>query len=281
MMYKRWIQPLVDLMWQASEAVLDIYRTSGDFDVEHKEDDSPLTAADLKSHSVISAGLQKLTPSLPILSEESQQITWDERKKWRRYWLVDPLDGTREFIARNDEFTINIALIEESVATLGLVATPALNRLYLGYPAAGICQLLSSDRPPLNLACRSMYEGLSGRRPVTLVTSRRHGNERLSSLLTGLEKTFSKLEIRSVGSALKLCLLAEGAADFYPRLAPTSEWDIAAAHAVLAAAGGKVLQLDGQPLRYNTKDSLLNPEFLAIADSVYDWCELTRRISGG
>lgn len=276
--YTPWIDPLTALLWKASDVVMEVYREGAGVEVQYKEDQSPLTLADLNSHRVILEGLQKLTPDWPVLSEESEQIAWQKRKEWKRYWLVDPLDGTKEFVAANGEFTINLALIEGSSPALGLVAVPAQDRLYLGYPEAGICRLLTRTDEPVDLACRPMGEVLAGERPVGVVASRSHtATERLKQLLDTLEANFSAVKTQMVGSALKLCLLAEGSADLYPRLTPTSEWDIAAAQAVLKAAGGEVFQLkSGDPLRYNTKEDLLNPEFFAVADSTYAWHPLMK-----
>lgn len=264
---------LCDLVWQATDAVMAVYARS--FDVQTKADQSPLTEADVKSHDLLTAGLARLTPEIPVLSEESGDIPWQTRRGWSRYWLVDPLDGTKEFIARNGEFTINLALVEGHEATLGVVAVPAQERLYVGAKTPALCYLLERSGARVDLQVKPMARPAdSPSRPVVVVASRSHRHERLKTLLEQLEQRLPEIEIRSIGSALKLCLLAQGEADLYPRLAPTSEWDTAAAHAVLTAAGGEIFTLAGEPVRYNTKDSLLNPFFIAAADRQYPWREV-------
>ncbi len=258
------IPALVALARDAGSAILKVYAV--DFDVHAKDDESPLTQADLNSHRVISAGLRKLTPDLPIVSEESELPDWPTRRKWSRYWLVDPLDGTKEFVNRNGEFTVNIALIDQGRAVLGIVGVPVRDEIYVGSVAAARAQKHSSTGIT-TLRTRSM----AGRRTLDVVASRSHGGERLEQYIIALEQQFEQVERTPVGSSLKLCILAEGRADLYPRLGPTSEWDIAAAHAVLVAAGGAVWTFDRENLAYNTKESFLNPEFLAVADSAFDW----------
>ncbi len=259
-------QALIDLARRAGEAILKIYRT--DFDVETKDDDSPLTQADLAAHRIIVDGLKALTPDLPLVSEESSPADFATRRRWRRYWLVDPLDGTKEFINKNGEFTVNIALIEDHQPVFGVVGVPAQDLVYTGDVAARTALRHGADGSEA-LHGRAM----SDEAPRVVVASRSHGGERLERYLGVLAERFSEVSRTPVGSSLKLCILAEGRADFYPRLGPTSEWDIAAAHAVLAAAGGAVWTADGGPLRYNTKESFLNPEFFAAADGGYPWQE--------
>ena len=253
---------LIEIVEAAGSAVLEVY--AGAFEVETKADDSPLTEADRRSHCIIVDGLRALTPDLPIISEESEPVPYDERRRWQRYWLVDPLDGTKEFVERNGEFTVNIALIDGAEPVLGIVGVPAQDKIYLGDRARR--QAWRHDelgRTPLRT--RAMR-----RDSIAVVASRRHGNARLDRYLRALEHSFPRIERVHLGSSLKLCVLAEGSADLYPRLGPTSEWDIAAAHAVLVAAGGAVTQLDGTPLCYN-KESMLSPDFLAVADATYAW----------
>ena len=252
--------PIVD----AGRAILEVYESK--FDVVSKEDASPLTQADLAAHRLICNALRGLTPDIPVLSEESVPPDYATRQSWSRYWLVDPLDGTKEFINRNGEFTVNIALIENHRAVLGVVGVPAQDVIYCGDVDAGRAQ--RRDRSGVHALETRRMDPL---RELVVVASRSHGGERLEVYIDALAKRFPSVKRTPVGSSLKLCILAEGRADFYPRLGPTSEWDIAAAHAVLAAAGGAVWTLDHAPLRYNTKDSLLNPEFLAVADAQFDW----------
>jgi len=246
----------------AGKAILEIY--GQDFEVVQKEDQSPLTQADLTSHRIIRDALASLTPDIPLLSEESADIDYRTRSAWNQYWLVDPLDGTKEFVNRNGEFTVNIALIRDHEPLLGVVHVPVSGVTYTGIVGeAASKQLLGQAPEPISirLPCAD---------PIVVVGSRSHANPELLQYLGML----GDYELVSMGSSLKFCLLAEGKADFYPRLGPTSEWDTAAAHAVVMAAGGRILELDGEVLQYNRKESLLNPEFLVIADSSRDWLEV-------
>ena len=259
------LSALAEIVDAAGQAILEVY--GSDFEVQRKSDQSPLTQADLAAHRVIVEGLARLQPRLPIYSEESEPPPYAERRSWRRYWLVDPLDGTREFINRNGEFTVNIALIEDGRARLGLVGAPCLDQLFIGDVANGRAEKRQGGQTT-PLSGRRMTDG----RNLTVVASRSHGNERLQRYLDALAQAFPGIERRPMGSSLKLCLLAEGQADLYPRLGPTSEWDIAAADAVLSAAGGAVRQLNGEPLAYNKAD-ILNPDFIAVADAGFPWPE--------
>jgi 3'(2'), 5'-bisphosphate nucleotidase len=257
-------QALIDIVRRAGDAILEIYET--DFDVENKHDESPLTQADLAAHRIIADGLRELDGTVPLLSEESHPPEHPVRATWRRYWLVDPLDGTKEFISRNGEFTVNIALVEEHRPRYGIVGVPARSVVYTGDAVTGVAARLDADgETPLH--GRPMEDG---RGPV-VVASRSHGGERLEAYLERVARVFPGLTRTPVGSSLKLCILAEGRADLYPRLGPTSEWDIAAAHAVLEAAGGALWAVSGAPLLYNAKADLLNPEFIAVADGRYPW----------
>jgi len=256
------IDDIVALCQRAGTAILEIY--GQDFAVQQKEDASPLTQADLASHRIIRDALQTLTPGVPLLSEESATLDYSRRAQWNEYWLVDPLDGTKEFIKRNGEFTVNIALVRDHEPVMGVVHVPAGGVTYWGIAGAGAMRAGPNGRAkPINVRrpCGN---------PVVVVGSRSHANPRLEKHLTAL----GTYELVSMGSSLKFCLVAEGKADFYPRLGPTSEWDTAAAHAVVSAAGGTVITLEGQPLRYNCKASLLNPEFLVIGDTGRDWLKL-------
>jgi len=245
----------------AGEAILEVYES--DFDVETKGDRSPLTEADRVSHRIITERLAALRPALPVLSEEAAEEEHRDRFDWPRYWLVDPLDGTKEFIKRNGEFTVNIALVDGHVPVLGAVLAPALGREYFGGTAAG-----GAWRADRGGAGRPIRVAPAGAEPLRVVGSRSHAN------VGALEKYLEALGphvLKPMGSSLKICLVAEGEADVYPRFGPTSEWDTAAAHAVLKGAGGCIIDLDGRPLRYNLKESLLNPQFLAVGDRKRDW----------
>lgn len=250
------IQSVVKIARDAGIKILEVYARD-DFGTRLKSDDSPLTEADLAAHHVIVDGLKKLDESIPILSEESADIPWEERQQWNRYWLVDPLDGTKEFIKRNGEFTVNIALIENHQPVLGVVYAPVLDVFYYG-DSNGACKLTDASTDQCKIKVCPHQEGEKWK----VVGSRSHAGDSLVSFLEEL----GDHEMVSMGSSLKLCLVAEGAAHIYPRLGLTSEWDTAASHAVVNAAGGEVVVADTQePLSYNTKDSLLNPFFIVRA----------------
>jgi 3'(2'), 5'-bisphosphate nucleotidase len=253
-------QRIGDIARLAGEAILDIYR--GDFAVQTKEDASPLTAADLAAQRVIMAGLSALDPLLPIVSEEAKALAWSERKQWTRYWLVDPLDGTREFVKRNGEFTVNIALIDMQRSVLGVVLAPVTGELYVAALGEGAWLQTEVGAHWQTVNARSIAQ------PPVLAGSRSHGSAQETALEALLGSGYERVPL---GSSLKFCLIARGGADVYLRLGPTSEWDTAAAQCVLEEAGGAVLDLQGQPFRYNRGESLLNPEFIAIGDRAIDW----------
>jgi 3'(2'), 5'-bisphosphate nucleotidase len=231
-----------------------------------KADASPLTAADLRAHRLINQRLGELTPEVPVLSEEAAALPYVARSQWRRYWLVDPLDGTREFLARNGEFTVNIALIEGHAPVLGVVHVPVSGVSYRGLPGQGAWRdSASAAAKPIRVAPHSHAT-------LRVVGSRSHRGDSLDAFLA----RSGPHELVAIGSSLKFCLVAEGAADVYPRLGPTSEWDTAAAHAVLVAAGGTVSALDGRPLEYNTREALLNPFFVAFGPRDRDWLAMLR-----
>ena len=258
----------------AGREILAVYNRGTAIDVTLKGDNSPLTDADRRANTVIFEQLVALTPEIPILSEESEPLSFQIRQQWQRYWLVDPLDGTKEFIKRNGEFTVNIALIEAGRPVLGVVHVPVSATTYTGLPEEGAWKQINGEtlRP---IAIESF--DLAARK-VRVVASRSHKDARLELLLAELESTIGSVELVSMGSSLKICLLAEGVADIYPRLAPTSEWDTAAAHAVLSAAGGEVVDTSFRPLRYNQKSELLNPFFIAIADTSVAWHDQLERV---
>jgi 3'(2'), 5'-bisphosphate nucleotidase len=239
---------------QAGQAILEIYGKE-DFQVQSKNDASPLTAADLASNQVLVQGLEALTPDIPVLSEESSHIPWAQRQSWERYWLVDPLDGTKEFIKRNDEFTVNVALIEGGAPVMGVVYMPVGDITWSGARGHG-AHRKQGDQAPTAL------EVTAANAPLTVAVSRSHPSQALQAFMDGL----GQVQTRALGSSLKFCLIAEGQVDLYPRLGPTSEWDTAAAQAVLEAAGGVILREDGSALPYNTKESYLNPWFFALGD---------------
>lgn len=251
-----------DIAREAGKAIMAVY-DSNEFDVERKSDQTPVTAADYAAHNLIVKRLNSLLPYYPILSEESDSIPYPERAQWATYWLIDPLDGTREFIKRNGEFTVNIALIHDHDAILGVVYAPALDICYFG------AQGMGAWRQDDTCEATSIHVRSTPECP-TIAGSRSHAGTDLQKLLDRI----GDHKLISMGSALKTCLVAEGAADLYPRLGLTSEWDTAAAQCVLEQAGGHLTTTDGQRLRYNTKVSLLNPHFLAFGDNRRDWAEL-------
>lgn len=261
------LPPLLDALLQigeeAANAILRVYTT--EFAVEQKADTSPLTEADRAAHQIITSGLAALTPLIPVLSEESpaSQHEFAARRQWSELWLVDPLDGTREFVKRNGEFTINIALIREHRPVLGLVMAPALDLTYTGAVGTGAWRRHQGK-------LQSIHVRSPARQRPVVAGSRSHRGASLDTLLMRL----GDHELLSIGSALKLCLVAEGTADLYPRLGDTFEWDTAAGQAVLEAAGGGVVDLSGRPLRYNERDSLRNPHFLACGDMTREWWRL-------
>lgn len=262
------IDRVIDIALRAGLEILKVY--AEDFRVEKKADDSPLTRADLAAHRLITTELAQLDSAIPVLSEESGDIPYAERRQWRRYWLVDPLDGTKEFVNKNGEFTVNIALIDNHEPVLGVVHVPVSGVTYAGSQHTGAFRQ-ESDNRRRTIGVRSLTDG-----PVVAVASRSHRTPQVDRFLEQL----GEHQLTSIGSSLKICLVAEGKADIYPRLGPTSEWDTAAAHAVLLAAGGTITDDQGRPLRYNTRESLLNPHFLAFGDSRRDWVALARGKGG-
>jgi len=250
---------------EAGAAILEVYGRKGDLDITTKDNDSPLTEADLAAHRIIVDALRELTPALPILSEESKAVPWEERQSWQTYWLVDPLDGTKEFISRNDEFTVNIALIDNGRPVLGVVYVPVLDILYYG-SLDGAWKEEKGQQEAIRTA--SIDED---QHTEAVVASRSHKGEELEDWLERAADRFPQMELVSMGSSLKICLVAEGRADIYPRLALTSEWDTAAAQAILEAAGGILTDVDFNIYRYNQKEEILNPYFFAIGDRTFDW----------
>jgi len=269
---KELLQQVIALSKQAGEAILEVYGRAGDIVVDVKADSSPVTEADLAAHAIICPALEQLLPGIPVLSEESEVPSFDERGLWHRYWIVDPLDGTKEFIRRNGEFTVNIALIERGVPVLGVVYVPVTGVSYAGLQDVGAFKYEGGEETLIRV--RSMDQRQRDGLPVMVVASRSHGADAVDRMLSKIADSLGEVETRNMGSSLKLCLVAEGAADIYPRLAPTCEWDTAAAQAVVEAAGGQVLDDMLQVLRYNTKADLLNPFFYVIGDTSFDWAKL-------
>ena len=261
-----YLEALGGIARQAGAAILDIYEEGG-VEATVKADDSPLTRADLAAHRIILAALKELVPTVPALSEESPPIPLAERRTWRRHFLVDPLDGTKEFLGRNGEFTVNIAYVEEGQPRQGVVYAPVPGLLYAGHRGKGLAyrEDRAGRRP---IAVRPVQA------PLRVVASRRHGSAAQEALMARLKERFGQLRALSMGSSLKLCLIAEGKADLYPRLAPTAIWDTAAAQAVLEAAGGQLLDTAMQPLACPMTENHLNPHFYALGDPDFDWPKL-------
>ncbi len=256
------IDPVVALAIDAGHKILEVY--SSDFEVQSKDDDSPLTQADLASHHCIVAGLASLTPQMPIISEESGLPDYEERSQWDRYWLIDPLDGTKEFVNRNDEFTVNIALIDHQKPVFGIVHVPVLDKTYLG------CEGFGAERRDGDGTVQPIRISTASADPVRVVGSRSHRGKSLDAYLENL----GACDMIPMGSSLKFCVIAEGGADLYPRLGLTSEWDTAAAQAVVEQAGGKVVTCDGKPMKYNAKEDILNPWFFVYGATDRDWLAL-------
>lgn len=269
MMHGPMMEPVARIAERAGAAIMEVYERA-DLGTRHKRDSSPVTDADMAAHHIIKAALAQLTPDIHIISEEGSLPPPEVRRKWPRHWLVDPLDGTREFVKRNGEFTVNIALIEDGRPVLGVVYAPVRKLLYSG--AAGVAAMRHGDGRAEAIRAAPLADG----RPLRLVASRSHGHAPLVALKERLRQRFGALDVQGMGSSLKICAVAEGRADIYPRLGPTSEWDTAAAQAVLEAAGGALLRRAGArllPLAYN-KDDILNPWFYALGDRSWPWHEL-------
>ena len=248
------IEDLKEIALKAGEAIMQIYNK--DFSVDYKDDKSPLTEADLKSNEIICTNLQKLYPNIPIMSEENKQIPYEERKDWEYYFCIDPIDGTKEFIKKNDEFTVNIALIKNNTPIMGVVYAPALNELYW---ADGKNSYKNMNKLPLNI-------NQTPKEKLFVVASKSHLSPETQEFIDKLDS--KEIEQISKGSSLKLCMVAEGIADIYPRLAPTMEWDTAAADAVVRCAGKMTYQYENnEPMVYNKKD-LLNPWF--VVKEIYE-----------
>ena len=265
---------IVALSHQAGEAILQVYNRPMGFDISIKADDSPLTEADIASNQLLLGGLKKIIP-LPVLSEEMVLPDYHVRRQWDRYWLVDPLDGTKEFIKHSGEFTVNIALIEHGIPVLGVVYVPVLDLTYIGIRGVGAYKQQNSEKKAITV--RALQPRLDRALPVDVVASRIHGAEEVNNLMMQIGNFLGITKTKNMGSSLKLCLVAEGQADIYPRLALTAEWDTAAAQAVVEAAGGVVVDAEFKKIRYNTKADILNPFFYVIGDTAFNWREVIKQ----
>ncbi|UJB20336.1 MULTISPECIES: 3'(2'),5'-bisphosphate nucleotidase CysQ [Lysobacter] len=256
----------IEIARAAAAAILVVYE--GEFEVERKADASPVTAADMAAHHVIVDGLARLTPDIPVLSEESaDEVDLAQRRQWRRLWLVDPLDGTREFVKRNGEFSVNLALIEDGVAVFGLVLAPVGGALWYAQ-RGGAAFRRDGD---LEIQVRAQVPPAQ---PMRVAASRSHHSQRSDDFLVRAHREAAGgIRMVSLGSSLKFCRIAEGSLDLYPRFGPTSEWDTAAGQCVLEAAGGALLDPQGRPFRYNQREHLLNGDFIALGDRALPWKE--------
>jgi 3'(2'), 5'-bisphosphate nucleotidase len=268
------LAPVCRIAEDAGREIMAIFHDESRWDVQHKEDESPLTAADLAAHHAILAGLAALTPDIPVISEESEDIPVDVRRAWTRCWLVDPLDGTKEFIARSREFTVNIALVENGAAVLGVVYAPALGLAYAAARGGGAQRIEKGVSRKLAVAPFPP----PGARPLRLVASRRHRGARDAAFSGAMEAAFGPVEFNTAGSAFKLCVVAEGEADVYPRFGPTMEWDTAAGQVVVEEAGGVLVDEQGRPFRYNQRDTLLNGSFLVVGAAPEKWLALCAQL---
>ena len=253
------LQAVLALAKKAGHAILEVYE-SQDLQIQSKSGGSPVTRADTAAHQVIVGGLKAIEPTLPVLSEESKALPYAERRQWDSYWLVDPLDGTKEFIKRNGEFTVNIACIQDDKPVLGVIHAPALDVTYYARHGEGAFRQSAQARPVRIASCSQ--NGSKTR----IVASRSHLDDRIQRYLEKLKN----YELVTIGSSLKFCLVAEGKADVYLRLGPTMEWDTAAGQCLVDVAGGVVTDLQGSPLLYN-KPNLLNPDFIVMGCHSIPW----------
>lgn len=258
------LKNIISVSIEAGKAILEIYNTG--YNVEYKEDKSPLTDADKKSNDVICTYLKKYFPEIPLLSEEGKRIAYETRRQWPKFWLIDPLDGTKEFIKRNGEFTVNIALIENGHPVLGVIYLPVKDELYYGAEGLGAFKVTTASTykagemktAAKKLPLKPKEEGV-----VKVVVSRSHFSTETQAFIDQLKNEYETVETVPAGSSLKLCLVAEGTADVYPRLAPTMEWDIGAGQAIIEASGGRVYFHDSNKNVTYNKKALKNGWFVA------------------
>ena len=258
---KELLDPVIQIAYQAGKVIMEVYDAG--FSIENKSDHTPVTEADIAANKVIETSLKDLTPHLPILTEETKPTPFSERQTWPRYWLIDPLDGTREFIKRNGEFTVNIALIDGNESVMGVVYAPVIGVLYYAAKGQGAFKQESTNKPKKI----HVQDNCAGK--TVVACGRSHSTPEIEAFLENL----GEHEIVRVGSALKSCLVAEGKADLYARLGPTSEWDTAAAQCIVEEAGGAITDTNMQRLRYNTKNDLLNPHFFVAGDKSINWSD--------
>lgn len=258
---------VIELAKQAGAAILDIYNRSA-YTVVEKSDESPLTEADIAAHQIIDAGLPKIF-DVPIISEEAETPDQEQRSQWKQFWLVDPLDGTKEFINRHGEFTVNIALIVEGEPVFGLIYAPVTDECFYGGDGKAFCKVGDEPAIPLKASNPDLQIGEFDR--IRVLGSKRHGMDQFNRLCEKLEQKVARVERISVGSALKLGYLASGQGEVYPRFGNVSEWDIAAGHAILRCVGGDILSLQYEQISYGKKPSMIVPGFFAIGQVDFDW----------
>jgi len=240
---------------KAGDRIMQIYQQ--DFKIEFKNDNSPLTKADIRSNEIITESLKDLFLEIPILSEENGEVPYNNRKNWEYFWLIDPLDGTKEFVKKNGEFTVNMALIHKDTPVLGVIYAPVLGILYYAQKEKGVFKQEKNKRPRRLPIYNHIHNDI-----LKVIVSKSHYNQETINFVNNLKNQYKKIEFINIGSSLKFCLIAEGKADIYPRLAPTMEWDTAAGQAIIEQAGGEILEFKAQtPLKYN-KQNLLNPYFI-------------------
>lgn len=250
------MESAVEIAKQAGQKILPYFYSKEQLDARKKVDNTPITAADLAANEALILGLKQLTPKIPILSEESDIPDFTIRKEWNQYWLLDPLDGTQGFLRGSDEFSVNIALIENQRPVLGVIYAPVQDWCYFAYQGG------SSFRQLGNGAIENIHVDQLSWPNIRLLIGQYHSSKRLTLMV----ERFQHLEVIRLNSSLKFCRIAEGGADIYPRYGPTGEWDTAAGECILQVAGGLMVDLNGEPLHYNAKDSLINPPFVAVGD---------------
>lgn len=258
------MQALIKIAEAAGQEIMAIYRDESRWQVQKKDDSSPLTAADIASNTVIVSHLEKLTPDIPIISEECDEISFQERRQWTQCWLVDPLDGTKEFIARNDEFSVNIALVKNNQAVLGIIYSPVTGVSYVAAKGEGAYKVESGKMSSILTAPLNIKN-------VRVVTSRRHKGRHDETFITETQKKFESVNVVPAGSAFKICRIAEGGADVYPRFGHTMEWDTAAGQIIVEEAGGAIVDKKGRPFRYNQRETLRNDSFMVVGGQLDTW----------
>lgn len=269
---RTWLPEVIELARLAGQTILKIYET--DFHVNNKKDNTPVTCADLAANELIVSRLSELTPQIPILSEESVEIPFEQRRLWETYWLVDPLDGTRAFIDRTGEFSVNIALIHRHQPVIGVIYSPVKQCSFYACKDSGAFYL-DKDNVARNIRVRSQCP-----KKIVVAGTLKSRSNALLAYLDNLEKAFNGVDIRFMGSSLKSCMVAEGEADLYVRLGPTSEWDTAAAQCIVEEAGGLITDTRMNRLTYNVRESLLNPNFFVFGDKSIHWDEFLADVSG-